>query len=705
MSNSELFYSLIPRIYRTRDYAIGQPLRAFARVLEEQFDVLSSNFAQTYDNWFIETCEPWVIPYIAEMIQSGDHALDVSTVERTRALVANMIGYRRRKGTVLALENAVADYTGAPALAIEGIDVLSFTQNVRAPLPGKGRTFDVRPERETLWVRTPFSRAAHTVDVRAPRSALEGAVDPGALAAMPNAVALYLWRLASFPVQSAEPARVGVRRYTFDPSGRDAPLFNPPADDLVAHSPDEAPRSYPEPIRREVLACRLAEPGTSTAVGFAIFRQRLPGARELRHVAPACMLAADLSDWSAPRPILCPHGQRPSAVEVLVDPELGRFYFEPDPAVDAIDRPTVLVDYAYGFSADIGAGPFPRPTVATPPTGGTWTALVGKHALLSDRHSKSGVFTSVTAAIDAWLASSPMTWPRAIVTITDSAAYDLGRPNGPEGVFELELDGRHLVLQASGGTRPLIRGVIDVDRRGRGGSLELNGLLVDGALLSSPEVVLTLTTTTLLPYRGEASIVVRGPSGDSARDASGMLALDRCITGPLRVSSALPALHIASSIVDACGGLAIAGSPSGFGPRTTLERVTLFGETDVCGLEWGTDILSTGPLRVQRATPGYVQFSWLPPGSVLPLTHDVYPENRAPASPYASPRFVSTRFGAPGYAQVSLDSPEPVSKGGSSGGQLGAFAGQSLGDLDTRDEELIAEFLRIGFRAGVNFVT
>ena len=60
-------YALLPAIYRTRDVENGQPLYALLSVIYEQGAILEENIRQLYDDEFIETCAPWVIPYIGDL--------------------------------------------------------------------------------------------------------------------------------------------------------------------------------------------------------------------------------------------------------------------------------------------------------------------------------------------------------------------------------------------------------------------------------------------------------------------------------------------------------------------------------------------------------------------------------------------------------------------------------------------------------------
>ena len=37
-------------------------------MIAEQVNVVEEDIAQLYENWFIETCEDWVVPYIGDLI-------------------------------------------------------------------------------------------------------------------------------------------------------------------------------------------------------------------------------------------------------------------------------------------------------------------------------------------------------------------------------------------------------------------------------------------------------------------------------------------------------------------------------------------------------------------------------------------------------------------------------------------------------------
>src|SRR5436305_1100260 len=224
----ERLYGLLPEIYRARDAGLGEPLRALLRIVQEQSDLLEGDVRQLWDDFFIETCEPWVIPYLGDLVGTlplfdggrvagaakaeelfadlrGPHLVpDVAL--RNRADVAKTIYYRRRKGTLPMLEELARDVTGWGAHAAEMFQRLGWTQCVRNHLRMASlRTSDLRRPEPLELLEGPFDTASHTVDVR-PINQLTGWYN------IKN-IAFFLWRLRSYevdgaPAQAAAPTRV-----------------------------------------------------------------------------------------------------------------------------------------------------------------------------------------------------------------------------------------------------------------------------------------------------------------------------------------------------------------------------------------------------------------------------------------------------------------------------------------------------------------
>ena len=158
MSKSELF-ALVPAVYRTRDAepAQGRLLEALIGVLAEQADVVADDIAQLYDNWFIETCDRWVVPAIGDLIAVRRlHPVGPATAV-PRAYVANTLGYRRRKGTPAMLEQLARDVSGWPARVQEGLNLLATTQYLNHRRP-RIRTVALRRRRHSNGSAPPSTR-------------------------------------------------------------------------------------------------------------------------------------------------------------------------------------------------------------------------------------------------------------------------------------------------------------------------------------------------------------------------------------------------------------------------------------------------------------------------------------------------------------------------------------------------------------------
>ena len=122
--SEEELYNLLPAIYRIRDEKGTGALRALVSVLAKQAQIVESDIARLHENWFIETCEEWVVPYLGDLLGvRGLHPITDKTFS-LRARVANTLAYRRRKGTAAMLEQLARDSTGWPAHAVEFFELL-----------------------------------------------------------------------------------------------------------------------------------------------------------------------------------------------------------------------------------------------------------------------------------------------------------------------------------------------------------------------------------------------------------------------------------------------------------------------------------------------------------------------------------------------------------------------------------------------------
>jgi hypothetical protein len=368
----ERLYHLLPAIYRLRDEVQGGQLRALLATIEEELLLIQDDIENLYDNWFIETCDDWVVPYIGELLAvqelNGESSSTYGGQER-RAYIANTLAYRQRKGTTAVLEQLARDITGWYARAVEPGKLLATTQTLHHIRPNTV-TADIRRTQQPERLGTPFEqRVAYTTELRT-RPQGRGRYNL-------TTIALYVWRLQSYFLERGTARLVNRpdansqgRFYTFNPcddgrpapAGRPFPLFNRPQTETEITGL-AAEINVPGPLCRSTLEAELEarqqQKQKDTIAGgqtqlngyfgedpvFQVFTRSQTGWERL---LPEQMIIGDLSKWILPSD-LSPQTQ------VVVDPEWGRLAFPTSPAGRQVE-----VSYAYGFSGDVGGGPYNR---------------------------------------------------------------------------------------------------------------------------------------------------------------------------------------------------------------------------------------------------------------------------------------------------------------------------------------------------------
>jgi len=79
--------------------------------------------------------------------------------------------------------------------------------------------------------------------------------------------------------------------------------------------------------------------------------------------------------------------------------------------------------------------------------------------------------------------------------------------------------------------------------------------------------------------------------------------------------------------------------------------------------------------------------------------------HRAISGDVAPPCFTSTRYGDPGYAQISLDCPREIRGGAADGSEMGAFHDLYHSQAEENLREVLEEYLPLGLRASIHYVT
>lgn len=638
-------FDLMPIVDRRRDLSDGDgTLRALLAVAQSVFELLEDDMGALYDNWFVETCEPAILPYIADLV-GIPRALSIDRpAADLRRLVANVVDYRRRKGTPDALAEIASDVSGWTVRVAEAAATLGRAPNVAVWAPQTPHWVALRDPVATTELGGPFDANAHTIDVRT--SGARGARAAGNL----GTLALFAWRAIPSTLSGVDAHHHGAHRYTFDPLGDDARLINPPA---YEGAPE---RLVPAPLRNarlrdEVLPNARPVFLDSNDPAFAI---EVVGAKGRRRLTSRELLFTDLRRWSHPR-----------RNYALVDVERGRFVLDP-----AWESPRV--DATWSSAGAVGGGAYRQRDAG----------LRRAHReLLVAREPIDGVpsYDSLEAAFGAL---STLTDPVRIV-LTDSATY--AAPPGGWTLPVHQVD--RVALVAAPGVRPLLNGSLRVHVAVAGARVRLDSVLLNGSLRidaqdGADDVRLTIADATIVPG-GRVAL-------DAATALNGTIRLRRTICGRIRLPDLGTTLHAAESVIDGRGEAAIAGHRDA-GPETRLERCTVFGDVDVFAAEIDESIV-TGAVAVRAGDASSVRHTIV-----------VHAEGieRRDAVDDDVPRFVSRRYGAAGYAQLRLDDGRFALSGARDGGELGAFHAVSTGRRLANLQLILEEYVPYGVRPGV----
>ncbi len=300
-TSEDRLYNLLPAIYRIRDAEQGQPLRVLMGVLEQELLLVEQDIDQLYDNWFIETCAEWLVPYIGDLL--GVRNLRRAG-RRTPSASARSSPARWPTGgarAAVVLERLARDITGWPAVAVEFFERLGWTQYMSTS--GPARRHRLHPRRVRLeLVDGPFDLTSHTVDVRHIDGQGSADFHRGDYN-IPN-LGLFLWRLSAYRIPDGA-ACAGDGKYTFHPLGYDQPLFNP-SQTSQPFSGGLTELNVPGELRRrplydELVARRAAlTAGKTPAARYFGDRPVLTVAADGLGLEQEEITVCDLTDWRGP---------------------------------------------------------------------------------------------------------------------------------------------------------------------------------------------------------------------------------------------------------------------------------------------------------------------------------------------------------------------------------------------------------------------
>lgn len=413
MSNPSVpLFDRLPEIYRVRDAEQAPPdqLRAYLGAVEQAFGALHDNIGQLYDDLFIDTCDDWVIPYLADLLGTTHLKGEPRTL---RADVADTIALRRRKGTLGAVERLAVNLTGWACRAVELRENLGWTQHLNHQRPDaggtppyqdarlialghrlmpRGGTAPIRDPAALALLGTPFDNFACTADVK-PGNDFARHVN------LPN-LAVFLWRLIDYRLRLVQPLARGATDLGVQPPGRarfavrfdlhplDMPvvLFNTSRPGFLQAgtsggvvSPLTEADAVPGPMldARITSGSEAGHPEAYVSIDFFDDATVPPGGFDLGDVGLNLFLPQSeepvfsTTEWLFRGDNLCAWEsglRRPLRDgELVIDPDIGRVLFgvgnlaQRNALVDAAGTTArIFASFTYGAAGPVGAHPVNR---------------------------------------------------------------------------------------------------------------------------------------------------------------------------------------------------------------------------------------------------------------------------------------------------------------------------------------------------------
>jgi hypothetical protein len=694
--DAKQLFALLPAVYRTRDAENGGPLRALFAVIAAQSGIVQDNIEQLYDDQFIETCAPWVIPYIGDLVGYNSIYEVVSASFDSRAEVANTIGYRRRKGTLIALEQLSMDVSGRAAVAVEEFKRLITTESMRFVRPHHVSTVNLRNIRALDRYNTAFDTENRTIDVRriAPRLRTPMNPDPAPLDIalhgpgrfnIPD-IAIHLWRSTSRPIINAPAFVVGGGRYMFSPLGQDMPLFSQPPI-RGSFSGLTTRIDVPEPIDRYEFSQSLKACNNPTSTAPMFYGHSILLIADGVPVDCSQIVCANLSDRTGRAWCKVASGK------IAIDPELGRIQY----AADLTPPKSLRVNYSYGFPAEIAGGPYDRSASLSPagPAQANLFAIVG-----------SAGFPTLESAVTAWNKLAPgaigiivlPNFERFTIDLTAANTIQLpagsnlsivsGEPVTAGGPQDVIWNNSCVTLTGNIQVNGLPGAPLPEGKTATAGQLLISGVWIAGQLsITGQSATVQISDSTLVPGISLTRDVKPVSPGDPSilvTAAEAALTLIRAISGPIAADIG-GTTRICSSIVDATSPCCVAYTApdlASAGADLHVEDSTIIGKvhTRTITLASNTIFFARLPrrdpwpaaVRSSRRQTGCVRFCFLPFDSITPQRYRCLPPDAA-SQPALEPKFVTLRYGKPAYALLSGDVPMAIWQGADNGSQPGVY--------------------------------
>ncbi len=686
------------------------PLQSILMVLDEQLAALAEDLDQFYDDLFIETCAPWVIPYIGDLI--GFQAVQgiSAAVDSPRSEVASTIAMRRRKGTPLVLEELARDITGWGAHSVEFFRLLATTQYMKHVRDENFYTANLRGWQSRVRVNTGFDRVAHKVDVHN----IANGMGPYNI----QNIGIFLWSLGAYSLtlSPASPSLTNTSTsplcFRFNPLGIDAPLFHRAQTQGRQIAAPAQPENIPDQLRRVELCEDLQRSVGSSYYGAG---SSLALYLDDRLLNPYELQVANLSGAEGSWANL-PTATSP--FKALIDPHLGRIALPP--VAPGSPEPHLDVSFHYGLNAGLGGGEYARATsftVTNPANIFPYpdTAVIARYNTLQQAID----FVIAQLAADGsvcleFTASKTFTEASPSSLQLDLPAGTTFELRGAEGARPTLFLNAELSITGEARSRVLINGIqIAASPAMPAASPALVHLppLRPNASVSLLQTLSVLHCTLVPGWSLDTSAAPTHPSAVSivAETAGADLNVSRSILGALRTSSELT-VQLIDSIVDAtartlpaCAALDGAGA----GAALTVIGCTVIGKVHAQILTLVSNSIFWSQLApgdtwrstliAERRQQGCVRYSFLPVKAIVPRRYRCVDQALASVQPL----FFTLRYGHPAYLKLLACTDSKIRRGAEDAGEMGAFhfvqAPQRESDLKIR----LQEFLPVGLQAGI----
>jgi len=696
------------------------PLQSLLMVIQEQMKAVAYDIDQLYDDQFIETCAPWVIPYIGDLIGYQSITGIAPSVDDPRSEVANTISFRRRKGTVLVMEQLARDATGWGAHAVEFFRILGDTQYMNHVRRENHYAPDLRHWKPGLFIDTGFDRTAHRVDVRRVDSSFP--LEQGRYNI--QNIGIFLWSLSAFSVTKSIPAAIAAIAnqalcYTFNPLGMDIPLFHRAVSQGADITAPAEPFNVADRLRRRALCADIQQGVGASYYGVGNSVVVWLNDEPLNpYQIQVCELAAPDGSW-----INLP---TTNAYRATIDPESGRLALPPSKATGA----DIAVSYQYGLNAPMAGGEyeraadpngfivtdeawvFPYPDTATPARYGNLqdaiTYVIDQLAFNGQTALEIGPTQTIS------ITGTPPSTPALAIDVPAGTTFELRSANG--ALTTLILD-QEIVITGGPSSTCILNGLVISSTAAPAAPspaalVHVPALLADGA--PNPLGQLGLTHCTLVPGW---SVSIAGQPNQAAQPAliaepAGLaVAINLSIIGALEIGQ-LTTVTAGNSIIDATSNTDVAytsvnAADNGAGGALTLAGCTVIGKVHATELTLVSDSIFwsklavgdtwTAPLIADRKQAGCVRFSYLPVGAVTPRRFKCVEQALASAQPI----FFSLQYGQPGYAKLLTATADSIRRGADDGGEMGAFhfVLAPLREADLRIR--LKEYLPVGMEFGI----